>query len=191
MKRANIAVRVLFVCGFLAVLAGCAGPAPNYAPSIDNVETLKKSGSSPVQIGSFMVDAGMPGASKLQLRAFSMQSPVGNNYADYLANALRTELDMAKLYAPQSGISLSGVLLKNNIDAGGLSTNAGQIEARFTVKRGDQIGFDKTKAVTHEWKSAFAGNVAIPLAANNYATLVQKLVDKLITDPEFVASLKP
>ena len=28
--------------GMCAFLAGCAGPAPNYIPSIDNVELLKK-----------------------------------------------------------------------------------------------------------------------------------------------------
>ena len=36
----------------LMVLVGCAGPAPNYAPSIDNVEMLKKSGQRyHIQIG--------------------------------------------------------------------------------------------------------------------------------------------
>lgn len=97
---------------------------------------------------------------------------------------------MAKLYAPQSGTTISGVLLKNNIDAGGLSTNEGQLEARFTVKREGQVRFEKTKSIVHTWESAFAGAVAIPLAANNYPIMVQKLIDALVSDSDFIQSLK-
>jgi hypothetical protein len=171
-------------------LVGCAGPAPSYAPSIDNVETLKKSGAQMVNVAEITPTENLQGASSIQLRAASIQSPVGKNYGDYIAAALRTELEMAKLYAPQSGTTISGVLLKNNIDAGGFSTNAGQLEARFTVKHEGQVRYEQTKSIVHTWESAFAGAVAIPLAANNYPIMVQKLIDALVSDPEFIQSLK-
>ena len=174
-----------------AFLVGCAGPAPNYAPSIDNVETLKKiQGAPAVKTGAIAVTAGMPGAASLQLRANTMTSPVGKNYGDYLAAALRQELELAKLYNPQSGVEISGTLLKNNIDAGGISTNAGQIEARFVVTANGQVRFDKVKRIEKKWESSFVGAVAIPLAANNYPLMVQSLVAALVTDPDFVKAIR-
>jgi len=173
-----------------AFLVGCAGPAPNYAPSIDNVETLKKIEGASVKTGTIGVTAGMPGAAALSLRANTMTSPVGKNYGDYIAAALRQELELAKLYNPQSGVEISGTLIKNNIDAGGLSTNAGQIEARFVVKANGQVRFDKVKRIERKWESAFAGAVAIPLAANNYAPMVQSLIASLVSDPDFVKAIR-
>jgi hypothetical protein len=169
---------------------GCAGPAPNYAPSIDNVEVLKKSGITASNVGVVTVSADLPGGKSLSLRANTMVSPVGANFGDYIATALRQELELAKLFNTQSGLEISGALLRNNIDAGGISTNEGQIEARFVVTRGGQIRFDKVKRVEHQWESSFAGAVAIPLAANNYPVMVQKLIRSLVTDPEFIQSLR-
>ena len=175
-----------------AVLAGCAGPAPNYSPSIDNVESLKKAGANvAVKSGEIGVTPGMSGANALSLRAKSITSPVGNHYGDYLAAALRQELEMAKLGNPQSGVEISGTLLKNNIDAGGFRTNQGQMEARFLVKSAGQVRFDKVKRIEHQWESSFAGAVAIPLAANNYPVMVQKLVGSLVNDPDFVKAIRP
>lgn len=172
-----------------AILVGCAGPAPNYAPSIDNVQTLKTSGIEASNVGSIAVVADLSGGRAMGLRASKMLSPVGANFGDYVTQALRQELELAKLYNPKSDFEISGFLLRNNIDAGGISTNEGQIEARFIVKRSGQIRFDKTKRIDHQWESSFAGAVAIPLAANNYPVMVQKLITALVTDPEFIQSL--
>jgi len=173
-----------------ALLTACAGPAPHYAPSIDNVELLKKTGAQPANVGAIGVTQGMPGATALSLRANTMVSPVGGHFGEYLAAALRSELELARLYNPQSGTEISGTLLKNNIDAGGISTNSGQIEARFVVRRGNLVRFDKNKAIAHEWPGAFMGADAIPVAANNYPVMVRKLIAALIADPEFINALK-
>jgi hypothetical protein len=174
-----------------AFLVGCAGPAPNYAPSIDNVEALKNNGAgAAVKTGVIGVKPGMPGAASLSLRANTMTSPVGSNYGDYIAAALRQELELAKLYNPQSGVEISGTLTRNNIDAGGISTNAGQIEARFVVTANGQVRFDKVKSIERKWESSFAGAVAIPLAANNYPLMVQSLVGALVTDPDFIKAIR-
>lgn len=173
-----------------ALLTACAGPAPNYSPSIDNVETLKRSGAQPVKVGTIAVTPGAPGAESIGLRANSMISPVGKNYGDYIAAALRQELELAKLLGPQSAVEISGTLMRNNIDAGGFNTNEGQIEARFVVRSGSTVKFDKVKRIDHQWESAFAGAVAIPLAANNYSVMVQKLIGSLLADPDFVRALR-
>jgi hypothetical protein len=174
-----------------AILVGCAGPAPNYAPSIDNVEALKNNGAgASVKTGVIGVKPGMPGASAMTLRANSMTSPVGAHYGDYLAAALRQELELAKLYNPQAGTEITGTLLTNNINAGGIGTNEGQIEARFVVTANGQVRFDKVKKIERKWESSFAAAVAIPLAANNYPLMVQSLVGALVTDPDFIKAIR-
>jgi hypothetical protein len=189
-------VRFLRACGLVAfisagvLVSGCAGPAPNYAPSIDNVEVIKKAGLQPAKLGSIAVKNDLPGGKSLGIRAASIVSPVGESFGDYIAAALRQELELAKMYSPQSNSEISGMLLLNNIDAGGFSVNAGQIEARFVVKRAGQVQFDKVKRAEMQWESAFAGAVAIPLAANNYPLMVQKLIASLLSDPDFVQALR-
>ncbi|MDA8451069.1 hypothetical protein M5C97_01085 [Acidovorax sp. NCPPB 3859] len=171
-------------------LVGCAGPAPNYSPSVSNVEKLKKMDLSTAKVGAFTPKAGMPNAESIGLRAASMVSPVGKNYGDYLAAALKSELELAKLYDPASTIEVSGTLIENNINAGGISKNDGQLEAQFVVKDGATVRYDKTKKITREWEGAFAGGVAIPQAANNYPLMVQQLLGELFSDPDFVAAVK-
>ncbi len=174
-----------------AVLAGCAAPAPNYTPSIDNVEALKKIGNSAaVKTGAISAPAGMQGAEAIQLRAASMTPPVGKTFGEYIAAALRQELELAKLYNPQAGTEITGTLIRNNIDAGGFNTNEGQIEARFVVTANGQVRFDKVKKIERKWESAFAGATAIPLAANNYPLMVQQLLAALVSDPDFVKAVR-
>jgi hypothetical protein len=175
---------------YSVLLAGCAGPAANYAPSIDNVEVLKKTTNTLLKVGVIGVTPGLIGASSISLRGNGMVTPVGSNYGDYVAAALRQELELARLYSPQSGIEITGTLLKNNIDAGGINTNAGQMEARFVVSANSQIRFDKIKRVEHQWESSFAGAVAVPLATNNYPVMVQKLIGSLLSDPDFMNAVR-
>lgn len=172
------------------VMVGCAVQAPNYSPSIANVELLKKGGVEMLRVGQISVMPGMAGASSMGLRANSMGSPVGSNYGDYLAAALRMELEFARLQNLRSDIEVTGILVKNNIDAGGIATNEGQIEARFIVKHLDQIKYDKVKRAELKWDSSFAGAVAIPLAVNNYPVMVQKLLNGLFSDHDFIAAAK-
>ena len=65
------------------------------------------------------------------------------------------------------------------------------MEARFLVKSAGLVRFDKVKRIEHQWESSFAGAVAIPLAANNYPVMVQKLVGSLVNDPDFVQAIRP
>ena len=187
--------RPIFLALPLAALAciflvGCAGPAPNYTPSVDNVERLKKTSSSEVKVGTFATKPGMQSADAISLRASSMVSPVGKNYGDYLAAALRSELELAKLHAPNSPVEVSGTLLHNNINAGGILTFVGLLEAQFVVIYGEVVRYDMVKKITRQWEGAFAGAVAIPQAANNYPLMVQDLLGALFADPDFFASLK-
>lgn len=173
-----------------ALLGGCAINAPAYQPSLANVEQLKKAAPAAVNVGSFTVRPGMEGASGISLRGNPMASPVGGDYAAYLADALRKDLLLAGKLDPKSGIEISGQLLKNDIAAGGFSTNSGEIEARFVVRRDNQERYNAVHGATDTWDSSFVGAVAIPKAQQQYPVLVQKLLGLLFGDAQFQAAIK-
>jgi hypothetical protein len=156
----SIARRALVVLA--AVLAtGCAMQAPRYQPSLDNVETAKK-----------------------------LPAPVGDSYAAYLADALQQELQLAGKVDAKSKVIITGVLLKNDIAAGGFSTNSGQIEAEFVVMNDGKERFRGTQRAELSWDGSFIGAVAIPKAQQQYPLLVQKLLTQLFSDAAFIAALK-
>jgi len=171
-------------------LQGCAIQAANYQPSLDNVDAIKKSVPAPVALGSFSVQAGATGASQISLRGSPMASAVGGDYAAYLADALRQELVLANKLDPKSTFEISGTLVKNDIAAGGLATNSGEIEARFVVKRSGVVRYEAVKRAEASWESSFVGAIAIPKAQQQYPLLVQKLLSALLSDPQFLAALR-
>lgn len=176
-------------CAAALVLSGCALQTPSYTPSIDHVETLKK-GAAPVALGAFTVQSGATGATAIGLRGSQMSSSVGSDYAAYLAEALRQELVLAGKLDAKSRIVIGGVLLKNDIAAGGLATNSGEIEARFTVTQDGRERYSRVKHASQSWESSFVGAVAIPKAQQQYPLLVQQLLTELLADAEFIAALK-
>lgn len=179
--------RVLAALASVLLASGCAMQAPRYQPSIDNVEALKATPRS-LAVGTFTVQAGT--SPSIGLRGSSMNSPIGSDYAAYLADALRQELTLAGKLDAKSTIEVSGQLLKNDIAAGGFMTNSAEIEARFIVKNSGVPRFDKVKRAEMSWESSFIGAVAIPKAQQQYPLIVQKLLASLWSDADFQASLK-
>jgi hypothetical protein len=174
----------------IAAMTGCAVQTPPYPTSINNVSTLKNHGDSTVAVGAFSVKAGIPGEAVIGMRGNSMTSSVGANYAAYLAEALRSELELARRLDPQAKIEISGVLIRNDLDASGISTGKGSMEAQFVVRRDGQVKYDQIKQASAEWESSFAGAIAIPKAVQNYPVIVQGLLAALYGDAEFQAAIR-
>ncbi|MBB2486809.1 hypothetical protein H5407_16400 [Mitsuaria sp. WAJ17] len=181
-------IGVLAAAAALALLSACTTPAPVYTASVENAESLKKLAAT--SVGEFQLAMSGSGATSISLRADNMVSPVGGNYAAYLAEALRAELSLAGKLDPKSPFEITGSLLKNDIAAGGFSTNSGEIEARFVLKRDGQERYSAVKRAQAQWESSFVGAVAIPKARNQYPLLVQQVLKELLTDPEFVKALR-
>lgn len=173
-----------------ALLHGCAMQAPAYSPSLPNVDAIKKADIRSTSIGAFTVQAGLATGSSIGLRGNPMSSAVGGDYAAYLAEALRQELVLAGKLDPKSDLQIGGTLVKNDIAAGGISTNSGEIEARFVVTRGGTTRYEGVKRVDATWDSSFIGSVAIPKAQQQYPVMVQQLLARLLADPQFIAALK-
>lgn len=182
-------LKSMAVIATCVLMTGCAIQAPPYNASIDNVSALKQGGQSTVRLGGFDVTSGAKGATSIGLRGSSMTSPVGGNYAAYLADALKQELQMAKRFDPAATLEISGVLLGTDIDPA-IGTGTGFIEARIVVKKDGQIRYEKTKRGDAQWESSFVGAVAIPEAQKNYPVLVQRLLSALYSDADFQNALK-
>ncbi len=181
----------LFFSLAVTILAsGCSHIAPQYSASIDNVQTLKDAGKATAKVGEFASSKDKGNVNPISIRGSSFSSPYQDSYSNYLAEAIKQELSMAARLAPNADIEVSGTLLKNDLDASGFSTGHAQIEARFIVKKDQQIRYDQVKSARHEWPSSFAGAVAIPRAVQEYPNLVQKLLASLYADQAFINALK-
>jgi hypothetical protein len=178
----------LFGIAAVAVLAGCAAKAPNYNPNPESAQRLQAARVQPATVGEFKADANVSDTS-IGLRASTMV-PEQGTFSQYLADAIKNELDLVKLYSPSSTTVISGVLMKNEMNTGVAMTGEGQIEARFVVKREGSVRFDKLKKAAIQWDTNYFGAIAIPRAQKEYSRLVQALVTELFSDPDFVAALK-
>jgi hypothetical protein len=173
------------------VTTGCSLVAPNYSASIENVQRIKQENISPSAVKRFSSVAGKDNPAAISLRGSSLASPYEGSYSAYLTEAVRQELALAGKLDPDSGIELTGSLVRNDIDASGFSTAFGEMEARFILTRDGQIRYDQVKSVRTEWESSFAGAIAIPKAQQEYPRLVQKLLSALFADRAFMDALKP
>ena len=179
---------VLMGMALVATMAGCAAVAPNYNTSPESAQRLQNAKVQPAKLGDFTADKNAPNTS-IALRASTME-PAQGSYAKYLADAVKNELELVKLYSPASTTEISGVLMRNEMNTGLAATGEGLIEAKFIVRRDGNVRFEKTKQANHTWDSNFIGAIAIPRAQQEYPRLVQKLVAELFSDPDFVAALK-
>lgn len=103
---------------------------------------------------------------------------------------MKTELDLARRLDPKATVEITGVLLKNDISAGGLARNSAEIEARFVVRRDGQVSFDKVMRGATDWESSFLGSIAIPRAQQQYPVLVQLLLQSLYRDAQFQSAIR-
>lgn len=186
MKRS---VPALLAALILVCASGCSVVAPNYSASIDNVETLKKAGDFKAKVGNFASPAAPGNANPISLRGNSMASPNENSYGAYIAEAIKQELAMAQKLAPNADIELSGLLLKNDIDAG-VGTGASNIELQVVVKKNGKVGYDQTKSASRKWESPFVGAVALPRAVQEYLLTIQNLLGSFYEDKDFINAVK-
>lgn len=162
------AIYLILFCVISAMGSGCSLMAPQYNPSIDNVQKLKDAGELSAKIGTFDSAKDPANANPISLRGSSLSSPYQASYAAYLAEALKQEMSLAGKYNAGASAEVSGVLLKNDLDSSGISLGVGDIQARFIVTAAGQIKYDQVKTARHDWESSFVGAIAIPRAQQEY-----------------------
>jgi len=174
----------------LAWLAGCAQiPLGAPAPSFENIQKARTSGTAPVAIGQFRV---APGANPeidagLSVRSNSVVSPVEGSFAQYLRQTLTTDFQAAGLYDAASTTTLSGFLTDSTLDVPS-DTGRASLGARFVVVREGKTVYEKELKTSATWPSMFIGMEAIPTGINQYTSLYHKLVGTLLDDPDYRAA---
>lgn len=164
-------------------LAGCASNTIPYLATRENVAALQALPRGQVALGQFT--AQNPGLNEVAIRAVSYHSPFHDSYAEFLKEALRTELETAGRYAAGAPIVISGELQTNTLD-GSVGTGHAHISARITIRRGNDTVYDKIVRGDNEWPSPFVGAVGIPRAAQQYDATWEAMIASLIADPDFV-----
>jgi len=177
---------LLLIPLFALLLQGCGMTMARYEPSFDNVQKLKQ--TPPLHAISNPQVTAESGEDSLMVRANPIKSPTGSIPA-HIQDAITEELRKAGLLDPQATRHLQVLVVKNQLNAG-MGTGDGTIAARFTLRNGNDVVYDATKDVSHQWNSSFFGFIAIPNATNAYNPMLQDLLKNLYSDPQFIQALK-
>lgn len=177
---------LLLVPLFALLLQGCGVTMTRYEPNYENVQQLKQ--TPPLQSISNAEVKADAGQGSLTVRANPISSPSGS-IPLHIQDAINEELRRAGLLDPQAQRHLNVLLVKNELTAG-MGTGTGQLAARFTLLKGNDVVYDATKDVSSQWDSSFFGAIAIPRAAYSYNPMVRDLLKTLYSDPQFIQALK-
>lgn len=182
--------RILFIL-LLALLSGCSISTQNYQPSLVNVQSLRGNQGLSTNVGTFVPKGGDEAAvTNIKLRGSTLTSPYGT-FSSYIEAAVRQEITDAGILDKDSPKTVSGILIKNNLDANGFSVGTADIEVEFSVTDpAGRVIYHRVISAHHEWPSSFVGAVAIPAAQQNYHITVQKLLEQLFADKEFISAIK-
>lgn len=144
------------------ITSGCTLMAPQYSPSMENVQSLRDGGEFAARVAEFGSQPGEQNENPLSIRGNTILSPYNGSYAGYLAEALRQELALAKKWSESAETSVTGTVLTNTVLAPPAGTGTVDIKVRFAVLRGSRKPYEQEKSVHHRFPSEFAGPIAIP-----------------------------
>lgn len=124
------------------------------------------------------------------MRVGTFRPPAGTSWAGYLGETLTAQLNAGGKLDEQSPIRIEGELVEN-LRGENFSTGRATIAARFRVRRGDELLYDKLLEQRSDWDSNYFGFVAYEAALRHYSALYPKLIERLLKDPEFRKAVAP
>lgn len=182
-----------FSLSLLFLLSGCTLKPGLYTPDFNGINELKELNIRPMAVvqPSYQNQwAAYQAVEEIKIRGSKLISPYGGTFAEYLKASLEEHLKSAQLYDKDSDISLSAILLKNEVNANGFIVGKADISANFTLRQDGKIIYEKIHTIHHEWDSSLAAAVAVPNALANYPIAIRKLIDSLMSDKEFIRAVK-
>ena len=180
--------RIFIALFVITLFSGCSTVynAPKYNMSPDNVMTLKTIKTGDIKV----LDFTNYGDFKNKCRGFH---PIGLpnkvSYAKYISSALSDELKFAGLYDSDKNprIQLTGKV--NFID---FSTNKGDFGGEWDIDLMliSSNGQSMSVRNKHVYEAPFGGDAACRKTAEEYLVAVQKIINRVITSPNFKALIK-
>jgi hypothetical protein len=174
----------------LLITSGCSTVAPSYNGSRQNIEVINSIGDFKIAVDRFTDSDSPDNKKQLSMRGSTATSPYGATYSSYIESAIRQDLSIASKYSDSSRNRISGVLLKNDVDASGFNTGTGICEVEFSLVNNALVVYKKRIIQNHQWESSFVGAVAIPKATNEYPVMVERLLNQLFSDNEFIKAIR-
>jgi hypothetical protein len=160
-------------------------PLPPPSATLDNIQVIRAADLAPIRVGAFTAGPGRPTEmDRFVVARAGVQHAPGGSFAGYLGETLATELKAGGRFDGSSGLVVSGVVTEAYLDSA-MPTARAALAAHFVATRNGAAVFDKTLRVESDWSSDLVGAVAIPDAFNHYVGLFPKLVNALLSDPEF------
>ncbi len=104
---------------------------------------------------------------------------------EYIRRAFNAELDAAQRYGDDAG----SMVLKGALTDLAFSTQLGSAHWKIGLRVEMPDGRAVTANVNERFSSAFSGNSACPYAEDAFPDVVQKLIESVMTTPEFQAIL--
>lgn len=118
-----------------------------------------------------------------------LTSPKGT-FANYLEDAIRSDLIEINFHDDASNIQLNATILQNDIDVSGIGTGYGVMEINLAIEKFGALVLEKIYLANTEFDSSFAGAVAIPKGQSEYPNLVRTLLKKIYNDSAFIDAVK-
>ena len=171
------------VAAALGTLAGCdttSAVAP-YSASTPNVlafQTALKQGGNSVNVGEFTQAATI---TKPSCRLMGDLDPTaGKSYAEYIKQAMQTELFAAQVYDVNAHVVIRGTVDDIKVSTFGTGSWTLGLQVTSTV---DPTGYHVE--VTHKFATSFSALSACRNATDAFAPTVQELLSQVVNNPEF------
>lgn len=171
------------LAGSMMMLAGCdtTSAVVGYSPSTTNVlafqSALKPTGKA-VRVGNF---GAAPGVAIPTCRmAGALDVSQGKPPAQYVRDALQTELFTAQVYDVNAPVTINGHLEELKVDTFGTGTWTLGLQVTSSA---DPVGY-RVSAVRN-FKSSYSAYSACQNATNAFAPTVQDLISLVVSNPGF------
>jgi hypothetical protein len=174
----------------LFLLSGCNTILTHpYSASYEKIDDLKKQNIQKISIGEVQPTNSDAPVNQINLRSNIFTTPKGS-FTTYLWFAFRDDLIEMGLYDQNAQKRIDLTLLQNDITIPISESGTGVIEVNVVITQSNATILEKKYFSQVQFESAFSGFIAISNAQAAYPRLVQSLLDKIYSDPEFINAMR-
>lgn len=185
MNNKKVIANILLILS-LSLNTACTVTGVTYEASSYNVREAEKTLDNNLAVGDFSRKQNSLVQDPWIFReASKVASPIGEGHHDYIADAIKTELMLARRYDANSDLVLTGEMFQHLVDAG-MSEGVGSVGMRFMLDSAGSIIYDENKFIEHKWDSAFVGVTAANKAYRGHLEMTSKLINNLFSDTNFI-----
>lgn len=176
--------RLLIVLLALLTLSACVRSVDGYNSDPYIVSILGTFSNKKIRIDPF--EATLSGSGINQCRGYSIiTTPGEGGLVQYIQDAFISELELARLYSPDSPIILKGYV--SQISLSTLTNGEWILKMTLASNNGRSISAQETL----HFKTNIVGQSACQVASDMYSYAVQNLIRKLVMHPNFKLLLEP